>query len=139
MTIARHVASLLALSVIVFLAWGSDDQAAVQESVASQPSVLTVSANQIHADYEANEIAADAKYKDKVITVTGTVDSIGKDVMDTMYVTLETSNMFNQVQCFFPDSNAGDLATIAKGNSMRIKGLCEGKFVNVLLKGCTIQ
>jgi hypothetical protein len=100
---------------------------------------LSVSAAELYTDYKANEVAADQRYKDRVIEVTGRVDNIGKDIMDTMYVTLDTGEMIGSIQCMFGTEHANSLAGLSKGQSVTIQGKCAGKMMNVLLQGCTLK
>lgn len=105
----------------------------------NQVSSIRVTAPVLISEYEANEIAADQKYKGNIVIVTGKVDHVGKDIMDSMYVTLSSSKEFGIVraQCFFDDSWATRLSYLREGDTVTVKGRCDGKFGNVLLKDCT--
>jgi hypothetical protein len=105
----------------------------------NQTPELSIAARYLYADYKANEVAADKRYKDRVIEVTGRVDNIGKDIMDTMYVTLDTGEMIGSIQCMFGTEHANSLAGLSKGQSVTIQGKCAGKMMNVLLQGCTLK
>jgi hypothetical protein len=59
--------------------------------------------------------------------------------MDTIYVTLKTNDLIGSVQCFFSDKYAGEAAQLRKGQKITVKGRCDGKFMNVLVKGCVLQ
>lgn len=63
-----------------------------------------ISAATLIAAYEANEVAADEKFKGKLIEVTGVIDSIAKDIMGDLYVTLGSGKDFEvaHVQAMFP-------------------------------------
>jgi hypothetical protein len=67
--------------------------------------------------------------------VSGVIDSVGKDMTDTMYVSLKGGGEFEMrgVQCFFADSDKGQLTGLSKGRYVTIKGKCEGLMMNVLL------
>lgn len=97
---------------------------------------MSVSASELASAYNANEVSADDKYKDKVLVVSGTVDSIGKDLTATAYVTLQASGDFLGVQCMFDDQYKGELAKLHKGQQVRLRGTCKGKALNVLLADC---
>lgn len=73
---------------------------AVQE--APPESVITITSVQLFAEYEANYVAGDKKYKGKILEVSGTVETISRDILNQIYVTLDTGqfNLFN-IQCFF--------------------------------------
>ncbi|MHC5079772.1 MAG: OB-fold protein, partial [Planctomycetota bacterium] len=111
---------------------------ASSEKPAEGKPALTVSAAQLFKDYEENEVAADEKYKGKILQVSGEVSDIGKDIMDKMYVNLKTENMFMHVQCYFSDKHKDKLKTMKKGQQVTIKGKCDGKLMGVNLRGCLL-
>lgn len=60
-------------------------------SVPLEPSVevpMSITAKQFHRDYQANEARADEKYKGKLLTVTGNVASIDKDLWGILLYSL---------------------------------------------------
>lgn len=125
---------------VLFLLTGCiESESSVQVDVAGAEPVVRVTAGQLFEDYDANEIAADEKYKDRVIAVSGTVDDIGKDILDTMYITLQTENSIMSVQCMFADEHSSQLADFSKGQRVVVKGKCDGKLGNVLLRGCVLE
>lgn len=87
-------------------------------------------------DYKENEVAADTKYKDKIVEITGTVDQIKKDVFDHIYVTVGTGAPFEipTAQCFFDDSATAQAAALKKGQKITIRGRVDGLMMNVLIK-----
>ena len=64
---------------------------------------MNVSATQIVNEYDNNEIAADSRYKDKYVRISGVANDIGKDILDSMYVTIGEGADFElrSVQAFF--------------------------------------
>lgn len=138
----RNLLSTIATIFFLLLAVSSSDDVQTEKEVAVSEAnnpPINVSPRDLYADYEANEVAADLKYKDKVLVVRGVVDNIGKDITDDIYVTLKTGEMFGSIQCFFADSHVNEAASLAKGQTITIKGKCSGKMMNVLLNGCSIQ
>ena len=118
-------------------------QAADQEArdVAGGPAV-TIDADALHAEYDANEVAADGKYKGKVLEVTGTVKEVKKGPFGGQEVELESSrNQFlSSVDCEFPDSAQGALAKLRKGQRVSIRGKCKGLLVgSVQLDNCVLK
>ncbi len=101
---------------------------------------LTVTAIKLSEDYKANEVSADAKYKGKFIEVSGVIDNIAKDIMDTPYVTLKTDTYsIVGVQCMFEKESEPQLATLSKGKSITLQGEVSGKMMNVIIRGCIIK
>lgn len=105
----------------------------------AQPTII-VTADKIMSDYTANEVSADAKYKNNTVQVSGIVDSIGKDIMDTPYISLHTGGeySFSVVQCMFAKSDEPALSNVSKGQSITLIGQVTGKLGNVILNGCRI-
>ena len=95
-----------------------------------------VTASDLYREYRSNEVAADEKYKGKILTVTGTVESVGKDIADTPYVAIKAGDVIGSVQCMFSEQYSSDLASLHKGDEVKIRGKCDGKFGNVILRGC---
>lgn len=121
---------------IVDIGQRSPSQAA--ETQPEKVAYMTVSAERLIDEYKANEIAADQIYKGKAIQVTGRVDHIGKDIVDSMYITLKSADKlgFVTAQCFFDDDWAVRLSHLREGDSVTVRGTCDGKFGNVLIKNC---
>jgi hypothetical protein len=100
-------------------------------------SPIEVQAATLYADYEANEVAADLKYKGRLLTVEGEVEKIGKDLLDNPYVSLKGSGFFG-VQCMFSKDKVRELAGVSKGMIDTIVGRCAGKLGSVLLRDCSM-
>lgn len=54
---------------------------------------LAVSARTFGSDYEANELAGDAKYKNKRFLLSGVIESIEKDFTGSGFLTLGSDNL----------------------------------------------
>ena len=91
----------------------------------------TLSADQLYAEYNANEVAADDKYKGKKVTVSGTVQQIANDIFGHPYVSIGSDLV--GVQCSFPDSRKSSVMRLTKGQQVTIKGTVEGKMMDVQL------
>ncbi len=104
----------------------------------SKKAALVVAPATLLADYKANEVAADEKYKNKWLRLEGPVDKIAKDITDTIYVTFKSGERFEilSVQCFFDDKQKAKAAQISQGQTVAVIGKCNGKFGNVLIKSC---
>lgn len=119
-------------------------QQAASAPAPSEPAAISISAVQLYKEYDSNGVAADKKYKDKLLAVTGAVDSIDKDILDTPYVTLRTqsfgSGLYSaEVQCMF-EENHDALANLSKGQTVTIVGKCNGNsLINVILENCQLQ
>ncbi len=124
-----------------------DASSATQSSLAPSKAVpvsptydYEVTADKLIADYDANEIGADEKYKGKYVKVTGVVGSIGKDMFDNAYITIgESDKTFFRAQAYFKDnaeiSKAGKLS---EGDKVTLIGRVTGSTLGVTMKDCVI-
>jgi hypothetical protein len=126
------------LLVIISCVCGKTDQFSRRTSQDANQPAIKVTAIDLFRAYKDNEVAADERYKGKILEVSGAVDNIGKDIMDTPYVTLDTGDVISTVQCMFGDEHKAELASLKKGDRVTIKGECQGKLGNVLLRDSTL-
>jgi hypothetical protein len=119
---------------------GSGTTSAGRDSGARTPPDpdLKVSAPELAREYEANSVAADLKYKGKLVEVDGEIKDINRDVTNTIFVVLSSQNpeSITDVQLFFSDAHEKEAASLNKGEYFAAVCQCEGKFMNVLLKNC---
>ena len=85
---------------------------------------IAITARQLFAEYEANEVAADEKYKGKHLLVTGKVQSIDKDFLDNIVVHIRTSNEFSAAMATLESSEKRSAAQLSKGQAISV--LCTG-------------
>jgi hypothetical protein len=76
---------------------------------------LRVDAHTYASDYEANEIAADNKYKGKKFLLIGKINSINKDIGGKGYLSLRGPGMFQDVQARLSDIGLAGAAELKKG------------------------
>lgn len=136
---------VLVIIVIIGLNSGGDSSkqtatnGQTQTSTEQAKPAIKVSAIALATAYKDNEVAADAKYKGKIVEVTGIVDTIGKDILSTPYITLSTGQYsFESIQCMFSKSDEAQLANVTKGKSMTLRGEVSGKMMNIQVSGCSI-
>ena len=96
----------------------------------------TIMAAKLTQNYIDNEVRADENFKDKEFYVEGTINDIKKDIMDNIYVSLNGSEMFREVQCYFDDKNTA--SQLQKGMRVTFYGKCDALLVNVLMKNCKL-
>lgn len=136
----RHLLSLFVLVVFGLLAAGSIDTEEDTKKVQSQASSYRLSANQLYSEYESNEVAADSKYKGRVVVVSGTIQNIGKDIMDDAYIVIGGEGFLDGIQCMFTKGQQSSVARLSKGQHVTVKGEVSGKMLgNVLVNKCTLQ
>ena len=145
----RHLESLahVALLLAALLACGggkkddgSPGPAATAAAAVAAESVPTIKAADILADYKANEVRGDAKWKGKLVKVVGMVGDIKKDILDHPYVTVGTGADFEipMVQCTLKDGQESAAGNLSKGQAVALRGRVSGLMMNVQLDDCEV-
>lgn len=81
-------------------------------------------------DFDANEVAAEDKYKGKVIAVKGTISSITTSPMGYPQVTFSGDKYgLNNVVCEFSKDDKGQIAKLKKGEKITLTGTCQGMVI----------
>ncbi len=101
-------------------------RADAQQARTTQPErPIQVSALDLYTAYNANEVAADDKFKGRLLAVTGPVGRVGKDLRANPYVTLQAGDdPFQVVTAYFGKDKDADLSKLQKGETVRIT--CRG-------------
>jgi hypothetical protein len=135
----RHFGSLCGLILFGILAVGSVDTDEDTKSVQAKPASFTLSADGLYAEYKSNEVAADQKYRGKIVVVSGVIRDIGKDIMDNAYIVIGGSGFLDGVQCTFTKVEESSVARLSKGQRVTVKGEVGGKMGNVLVNKASLQ
>jgi tRNA_anti-like len=99
----------------------SEKQSADAKS--KRDSAVKVTAGQLFAAYQANEMAAQQKYGNKTLEVSGIIDGVDLDFSDNPVVKLKTSNPIMAVSVTLTSETQKAAAAYAKGQ--KISFLCE--------------
>ena len=137
----KNIKSLISFFLFVIIAFGSLDEFENLEQSPkvtpdSNPSVI-ITASKLYKEYNSNEIAADEKYKGKIIEVTGVIRDIGNDIMDNAYITLVGNEYFGDIQCYFNEKSV--VAKLSKGKRITVIGSCSGLMMNVQINNCIVK
>jgi len=101
-------------------------QSAIDAEKKALAEMPVVTAQALASSYDANTVAADARFKGKRFKVTGTVSDINTDFSGDPYVTLRGGvNQFMEPQFGFEKSDSGQLAALSKGSKVTM--VCTGK------------
>lgn len=115
-------------------------QAQKQQAQYPQYEQYPITAVQLFNEYEANEVAADNKYKNKIVVVTGTIESIGKDIFDEAYIRIKAGGSYNGILCSFSDEYLNAFNKISKGQKITITGKVSGFMMgSVIVNDCSPQ
>lgn len=95
----------------------------VETATLDEP-LIVVSAREIASDYDDNEVAADQKYKGKILEVSGIVASIDSSVGDQAIVQLVGKNEFQTVSTQGNNDFTQYATTLKKGQNIVL--ICKG-------------
>jgi hypothetical protein len=110
---------------------------------ASAAPAVTAKAGELLTEYSTNAVAADAKYKGKLLQVSGKFGSAQKAPLLGYAVQLlpEDASDVNTsaVQCFIVESAEADVAKLQPGQMITIQGTCDGQVLSqVKLSKCSL-
>jgi hypothetical protein len=100
-----------------------------------------VTTEELYSTYKANAVEADAKYKGKILTVTGTVHKIvTKDTFDIYYVMLTSAEKHEKwnVRCTFDKTHELELERLTAGQTVTVQGKYDGYRTNILMRDCAL-
>lgn len=110
-----------------------------KEEARKEKERVTISAIALHKEFEANGVATEEKYKDKILVVNGIIGSIDRDILDSPFVTLQSDNPYiTAVQCMFAEKDVSVISTLTKGQSVTVEGELAGDLFHPLLRNCKV-
>lgn len=94
---------------------------------------FNINAADLLLEFESNEEAAQTKYLNKIIAVTGTLTEIQQVENKTIWI-LDTGNPLSTIQCemdprFLESSKKAEVA----GKVVTLQGLCSGKLMDIVM------
>lgn len=124
---------------------GTDSEKKTEASVAepekTTPEVKVTSANLIK-EYSENEVAADTKYKGKLVEVSGKVSGVDNGTFDNeMIVKLSDGQYdFNNAWCYMKDSERDKVLAFKKGQQTTLIGTGDSATIGYpVLKNCSVK
>jgi hypothetical protein len=114
-------------------------------TVAAGPAApaVTVKAGDLLKEYGSNAAAADTKYKDKILQVSGKAGQVQKLPLAGYILTVYGEDGgdagMSGVQAFMADSATKDVANVKEGEAVTVQGKCDsGALGQVKMSQCTI-
>jgi len=89
----------------------------------------------------ADEAAADEKFGNKLLKVTGIVNRIESKVYnDFAYINLTNTenNLLEHIRCFFDKKHSPELDELTPGQEITVQGTFDGSVVSMRLKNCAL-
>ena len=117
---------------------GSSVESPAPAKAAEKP--IAIDAKALTKEYDDNELAADGKYKGKLLSVTGKISDIS-ETFGSVNVSLEGHQLLQTVMCSFEPSEKQKVAALKKGAIVTLIGTGDGSTAGLYvgLEKCTIQ
>jgi hypothetical protein len=144
------LAGMVAGGGIVWAAFSSSNTSAPVPQLQSSSNAIAMTAGQLIEEFDLDEAGADARYRDKLIRVTGLVSEMVAGSLGTPYIVLTEPAVINNfnvivtgtdigVHCMFTAKDRAGLAWISEGDIVTIEGICRGRISYVILGDCSIK
>ncbi|MGB8492475.1 MAG: hypothetical protein WCE64_15580 [Bacteroidales bacterium] len=98
---------------------------------------FTITAVDLQKAFEDNEAAANTRYVNKVLEVSGVIASLKPGENNSLSVFLKTGSDLSSVICTFQQGTA--LSGFKPGDAITIRGSCSGYLTDVLLNDCALM
>lgn len=107
------------------------------QSVLNEKPDFQVQSSEIINEFEKNEDAANKKFNGKVVEVVGVVSEKSKDEQGKLNITLQGQDIAG-IGCVFEKAAQAKAATLAEGQEVKIKGICTGILMDVVMVDCVV-
>jgi hypothetical protein len=107
----------------------------------AEPPAMELTVEELLAAYEADEAAADEKFVNKVLRLTGVVSMIDiKDKLETHYIRLTGAegDLLQSVQCVFNKKHKAALEELEKGQTIAVQGTYNGSMIAIRMVNCVL-
>jgi uncharacterized Zn finger protein (UPF0148 family) len=113
----------------------------LQPELKSTPPTIEVTVDELYAAYKADKTAADAKFLDKLLKLTGIVARIVATGISGMrfIVLVGTDEEERQVAlCEFNRRHGSKVTQLTTGQTVTVQGRCEGYQIHIIMKDCDL-
>lgn len=139
--IVKIIYVALLVAVLGLTVNGCDTSSETSSDSVGKPDIK-VDAGKILKEYENNEAAADGKYKDKTLEVSGVVAKVDTEMFDDKKYTVEVDGggKYNLTSVTCHNLSSKDVAKIKKGQKITVVGkFDDGGDLGVDLKPCQVK
>jgi len=106
-----------------------------------EPVAMELTVEELLSAYATDGVAADTKFANKLLRVTGVVAMIDvKDMLDTHYIRLTGAerNLLQSVRCFFDKKHAPVLQQLVIGQTVTVQGIYNGSIIEIRMMDCVL-
>lgn len=108
------------------------------QGISNETPAFILKAETLVSEYDHDEKKANAKYLGKIVEVSGIVSEKTKDRTGNYNVTLQGPDLAG-IGCEFENKVQDKLASLKEGQEVKIKGICTGVLMDVVLVDCVIE
>lgn len=108
------------------------------QGISNETPAFVLKAEALVSEYDLDEKKANAKYLGKIVEVSGIVSEKTKDRTGNYNVTLQGPDLAG-IGCEFENKVQDKLASLKEGQEVKIKGICTGVLMDVVLVDCVIE
>jgi putative nucleic acid binding protein len=130
----RALVTLPLLILLCIAVWAVYEYKKPHTGAGNKTTDVQTDAVSLYNDFAKNEASANAKYLDKIIEVTGTVDAV-QNSNGALVVMLNANQMMGEISCKMFDSTNN---SFKKGDKIILKGKCAGLLSDVNLVDCVL-
>lgn len=136
----KHLASVFLITLFIILAFGSlfKKENTDNENRKDSNGIIKISAVNLYKEYTDNPVAADEKFKGKILKVDGKISLITQTKDGRICIMLEANIINGFIFCYFPESQSKTIAKFKPGDFWTIKGKCTGMQAGVILEDCEL-
>ncbi|MFC2051841.1 hypothetical protein ACFLT4_03840 [Chloroflexota bacterium] len=119
----------------------TEPEPAPKPKAVPMPVAIELTVEELIAAYATDPEAADAKFINQLINITGVVDRIvSQDTGDIHYITLTNAevNLLQNVRCMFDREHSSELSQLKQGQTATIQGEYDGSIINLRIKDCVL-
>jgi hypothetical protein len=100
-----------------------------------QKAVASLTATELFTAFTTDETKANAAYLNQVVEVTGVLEKIDTGETGQKIYYLATGDIMGTISCTFSE---GTSFNAALGETVSLKGICDGYLTDVVLKQCVL-
>ena len=101
---------------------------------------MELTVDELISAYETEGPAADAKFANKILKVTGVISRIDvKEAQALFSLTLEAKNsspLRQSVRCIFSREHGSELQQLIKSQTVTVQGKYDGSIINISMRDC---
>ena len=107
------------------------------QDIAASDSTASLTASDLLKAYQSDETTANAKYLNKIIAVSGSIEEVRKEA-DQITIHLGTQDAMATVICNLDPFSSHAGTEFETGQNVTMKGVCSGMLTDVVLDRCVV-